>query len=280
MKSDFVCNETLRDLYGIIGYNADMTNEEAVELYDGNFNAVCVETCLLFVVAACAAAVENLFDWFRVDVSRMIDGERYGHTGWYVNAARRFQYQDGDGTDYQLDVTTGEYAVEDADARIIKHASCEESGFGVRLKVAKEEDGALAPLTSDEKSAFESYINRLKPAGVPVHVISRQADVLKLKMAVYYDPIIFSGATASDRVKSVIGAYLKDIEFDGEFVGMDMVDRLQEVPGIEIAEVLEAWFKHAGYDYARMENDVRHIPDAGYMVLADDSDLEINVFSR
>jgi len=281
MKAAFVRNETLRNAFALTGYDADADEADLVAYYDSNFSAVSVETCILYVVASAAALLEYMFDWFTEDVDNVVNSERYGRKGWYEKTAKAFQYQDGNGTDYELDIDTGTYAVYDEDARIVRQASAiSGNGFGVTLKVAKESDGVLAPLSTDEKTAFEAYINRLKPAGVPVNVISRNPDRLALKMAVWYDPLIFSESAAMQKVKGVISEYLKSIEFNGEFVTMKMVDRLQAVSGLDIVEVGEVSAKHEGYGYVRIERDARYIPLPGYMTLGDDADLEIDVIAN
>lgn len=281
MKVEFVRNETLRNAFGLTDYNADADETALAAFYDSNFSAVSVETCILYVVAACAALSEYMFDWFAEDVDNIVDNERYGRKGWYEKTAKAFQYQDGDGTDYELDTDTGMYDVGDEEAQIVKHASAiSGNGFGVTLKVAKESDGGLAPLSADEKTAFETYINRLKPAGVPVTVISRNPDRLAMNMAVWYDPLIFSASTAIQKVKETISDYLKSIEFNGEFVTMKMVDRLQAVSGLDIVEVGEVSAKHEGYGYVRIERDARYVPQPGYMTLGDDDDLEIDVIAN
>ena len=256
MKADFVRSEALRTAFGLTaGYDPDGDAAAQAAYYDQNFSAVSVETCILYVVAACAALV-------------------------YEKTAKAFQYQDGNGTDYQLDIDTGEYAVTDEEARIVRHASAVSgNGFGVTLKVAKG-DTALSPLDTDELAAFTSYINRLKPAGVPVTVISRNADRLAVNMTVYYDPIVFTEATALLKIKETMAAYLKDIDFNGEFVTMEMVDRLQAVAGLDIIEIHEAKAKHEGYPYEEIESNTRYIPVPGYMVLGDDADLEIELKCR
>lgn len=285
MKADFVRSEALRTAFGLTaGYDPDGDAAAQAAYYDQNFSAVSVETCVLYVVAACAALVENLFDWFTADVDEIVNEDRYGRKGWYEKTAKAFQYQDGNGTDYELDIDTGVYdtVVDDSDeARIVKHASAEATnGIGVRLKVAKKDNGALAPLTSVELAAFTTYINRLKPAGVPVEVISGNPDKLAVKMAVWYDPLVFSAATALQKVKETVSGYLKSLEFNGEFVTMTMVDWLQAVPGLDIIEVGEVSAKHAGHGYERIERDARYVPQPGYMVLGDDAELEIEVIAN
>lgn len=281
MKAGFVRSEALRTAFGLTGYDPDGDAAAQAAYYDRNFSAVSVETCILYVVAACAAFVENLFDWFTADVDERVNEDRYGRKGWYEKTAKAFQYRDGNGTDYQLDIDTGEYAMTDEEARIVRHASAVSgNGFGVTLKVAKGETGALSPLDADELAAFTSYINRLKPAGVPVTVVSRNADRLAVKMTVYYDPIIFTEATALQKTKETMAAYLQGIEFNGEFVTMEMVDRLQAVSGLDIIEIHEARVEHEGYPYEEIESNTRYIPVPGYMVLGDDADLEIELKCR
>lgn len=278
MKVEFVRNEALRDAFGLSGYNAASDETELAAYYDSNFSAVSVETCLIYVVATCMALLENMMDWLSSDIDATISRERYGHAGWYENLAKNFQYEDG--TDFQLNEATGEYGIVDEAHRIIRHASCEDAGFGIRLKVAKGDNGSLSPLSDDEKTAFEYYISRLKPAGVPVTVISRDADTLRLRMAVYYDPTIYTESNAIGRVKEEIRGYLTSIDFNGEFVTMDMVDRLQAAPGLDIIEVDSVEAKYAGYGYAGIENNARHTPEAGYMVLADDEENEITMIAN
>lgn len=273
MKVEFVRNDVLRTNFGIDDDISGMDENALVACYDSHISVVSVVNSLMFVVATCCALVENMMDWFREDVDVAIRRERYGKAGWYEQVAKRFQY-DGS-TDFGLNEETGEYATVSEENRIVHQACCEENGFGIRLKVAKSEDNGLTSLSHDEMLALKSYMNRLKPAGMQIDVVSLTADVLKLKMAVYYNPILFTEANATTKVKEVVGGYLSELDFNGEFVTQSMVDRLQVVSGIDIVEVAEVEARYAGYNYERISNDARYVPKAGYMVLADDSELEL-----
>ncbi len=280
MKVDFVRNENLRTVYGLADYNPDDDAAALAAYYDSKFSLVSVETCILYVVAACAALVENLFDWFTADVNEIVNEDRYGRKGWYEKTALKFQMG------YPLNEETGKYDTvveENNEALIVKHASAEaNNGFGVKLKVAKGETGALSPLDTDELTAFETYINRLKPAGVPVTVVNRSADLLALDMAVYYDPLVFTEASALQKVKDTVTAYLQGIEFNGEFTVMAMVDRLQSVTGIDIVEVKGVRAKHEGYGYKDVEyyNGYPYVPESGYLVLGEDVEQDIKLIVR
>ena len=280
MKVDFVRNENLRGLYGLTDYDPDSDAAALAAYYDSKFSLVSVETCILFVVAACAALLENMFDWFTADVDEIVNEDRYGRKGWYEKTARNFQFEDG--TDFGLDIETGKYATLDEEARIVTHASANSNGFGVKLKVAKGDTGALQPLSQQERTALETYINRLKPAGVPVTVVSRNADLLALDMAVYYDPLVFTEATALQKVKETATAYLQGIEFNGGFMVMEMVDRLQAVQGIDIVEVRGVQTKHEGFNYVSLvyNDSYPYVPDSGYMALGDDADQAIELKVR
>ena len=281
MKAAFVRSETLRTAFGLPAPDSDADESALAAYYDTNFSAVSVETCILYVVATCAALMEYMFDWFTEDVDNIVNNERYGRKGWYEKTAKAFQYQDGNGVDYALNIDTGDYDDYDENAQIVKHASAEASnGIGVKLKVAKENNGVLAPLSDLELTAFTTYINRLKPAGVPVTVISRNPDRLAVEMAVYYDPLVFNAATALQKVKDTVSGYLNSIEFNGEFVTMTMVDRLQSVPGLDIIEAGEVKAKHEGYGYTPIENNARYVPKPGYMTLGDDAELAIEVIAN
>ena len=111
-------------------------------------------------------------------------------------------------------------------------------------------------------------------------MISGNPDKLAVKMAVWYDPLVFSAATALQKVKETVSGYLKSLEFNGEFVTMTMVDWLQAVPGLDIIEAGEVSAKHAGHGYERIERDARYVPQPGYMVLGEDTDLEIEVIAN
>ena len=286
MKADFVRSEALRTAFGLTaGYDPDGDAAAQAAYYDQNFSAVSVETCILYVVAACAALVENLFDWFTADVDERVNEDRYGRKGWYEKTAKAFQMG------YPLNEETGKYDTvveENNEALIVKHASACSNGFGVKLKVAKGETGSLSPLEPSELTAFETYINRLKPAGVPVTVVNRSADLLALDMTVYYDPLVFAEASALQKVKETVTTYLQSIEFNGEFAVMTMVDRLQTVAGINIVEVGGARVKHAGYDYADImpspgdDREYPYVPESGYMALDEDEAqaIEMRVMRR
>lgn len=249
MKSDFIGNEDLCTAFGLT-YDDGRGEAERIAYYDDNFSAVSVETSLIYVVAACAAAIENMFDWFKEDVDNVIANERYGHKGWYVKKAKEFEWN-------------GE--------RIISHASCEELDFGVRLKVAKSDGVDLYPLdnaqTNDEFGGFQHFMNREKPAGMPISFVNEQADSLKLNIDCHYDPLVFTGGSeaAVGSVISCIVAHINSIDFNGVFTTTALVDALQTVPGLSAIEIISAQAARQGENYVPFVSTYN--PRSGYLRL-------------
>ena len=266
MKVEFVHNETLCNAFGLT-YDQNRDNEECVSYYNQNFSAVSVETCLIYIVAACAAALENMFDWFKQDVNEIVANERYGHKGWYEAKAREFHYTDPNTQEEVYPIT---------------HASCEELNFGIKLKVAKGEPGSMESLSADnpnnELLAFRTYMNRLKPAGMPIVFVNEPADELSLNMVVYYNPIKHTNANnVLQTVKDAITAYLQDIDFNGVFTTTALVDALQKVDGLDIIEVLDVQARHGQNNFERIELSTRYQPESGYLRLAGDEHVTINI---
>lgn len=264
MKAEFVMNETLCEKFGLT-YDVNRSELDRVPYYDEHFSAVSVETCLIYIVATCAVALEHMMDWFKADVDEIVANERYGHKGWYESTAKGFHYTDPNTQEEVYPIT---------------HASCEELNFGVKLKVAKGEPGSMEPLEQDETAqtdeyrAFKTHMSRVKPAGMPIDIVSIQPDALSVELVVYYDPIVFLHTDVDTAVEETITSYLQSIEFNGVFTTMEMVDALQRVDGLNIVEVTAVQAKYGGNSYANIEHHTRYVPVSGYMVL-DRSELQI-----
>lgn len=280
MKEAFMASETLQALYGFAGTDS----------FDSKFSSVSIEAILINIVSTVAAAVENMFDWHKAEITNTIETERYGYKGWYEKKALEFQYGDGITNDYSSSDT--EYAEgteydntgrtdEDIEAlRIIKYAYCEEqtgvSKIGVKLKVAKDSDGEFIMPEIAEQAAFMAYINRIKPGGMPVEFIFANGDVLTLSLTIIYNPLILKNTgeklsqTGVFPVKDAILSYLHSIDFNGEFIGMKLIDAVQAVDGVEIAVLNSATATYASTTTVDITNEPYYAPYAGWMTLADE----------
>jgi len=203
------------------------------------------------------------------------------HNGsWYADKAEAFQYG------YTLVDDTDTYAETDEDAQIIAHAAVEEVNGTLYMKVAKEGDDGLEPLSTadpDELTPFTTYINKVKDAGVKIVVVSDEGDDLRMTINIYYDPLVLDGNgilltdSVTEPAKETIVAYIKDLPFNGEFVPAHLIDALQETSGVDIPEITSIESRYGTNDYSIIEGKV--IPNAGYLVIADD-DLTINYIAN
>lgn len=252
IKEAFVKNTTLQGLYGL----------DVGKTYDEQFSDASLETVLIYIVATAHASLENIFDYFRRDITRKIENERYGQKGWYENLAKEY-----------------EHGVNKT--KVVSNAFAGDGERGiVELKVAKKNGDDFEKLTEDEKNGLSYYVSRQKPAGIFVKIISEDADNLGFTIDVYYNPtIIDSQGNSIDGsgkpVEDAINSYLQGLEFNGEFVTMKFVDAIQEVEGVEIVEVKKVEHQYLGYSWAVI--DARQIPYSGFYKI-DDTHKVINYY--
>lgn len=263
VKETFMSSTVLQNLYGFTGDDS----------FDDKFSSVSIEAVIINIVATVAAAVENLFLWHKAEVDEMIGNERIGKKGWYEAKAKAFQYgyELPEGSDVYEDVSSEDAVA----ARIVTAAWAGDYGTnGVKLKVAKTADGIFEPLTTEELSAFTAYMNRIKPAGIAMNAVSEPADQLGIVVDIYYDALVMNSdgtliSGGSKSVEDAIVSYLNSLEFNGEFVTMNLCDTIQKAVGVKVVEIKSVSYKHAGYDYAAI--DAKYTPESGYMVFDSDS---------
>jgi hypothetical protein len=288
IKIKFIQSQALRISFGIENDYNNSTDSD-LTFFNSHFAEVTVVAVLINIVANLIANLENIFDFFRTDIQKIIDSERFGHLGWYENLAKKFQHGDGISNDYSENSDFAEtdiYSIIDETKQVVKYCYAQENSTqnGVEIKIAtKDINGNFVKLTDEQNAAFTNYMNRIKPAGIPLHIINLSADILTLKLIIYYDQLILTnnGATIIDNVfvvNNAISAYLNSIDFNGEFVRMKLIDKIQQVAGVEIAEIILS----SGTSAANTEQffDVKYSPRSGYMKLDFDNDLQINYIPK
>ncbi|MDI3319119.1 hypothetical protein [Pinibacter soli] len=230
-----------------------------------------------YIVAVCAWSLEKLFDTFKADVLETISRMKPGSVRWYAEMAKAFQYG------CQLPPDTDQYdnshLTDDQvqASKIVKYSSVVEQAKNLRVKVAKETTD-LEPLTSTELAAFREYMQRITYAGVRLQIESRQADTIKAKLIIYYDPLVLNDQgqrlddSDSEPVQTAFKNYLKQLPFNGLFVTTYLIDALQKVEGIVIPQLVSCSAKYGDIETAI---DVMYVPDAGYLRLENETDLEL-----
>lgn len=263
----FTAHPTIINMYGL---NPDRTFEQ-------QFSPVSLESILFYIVAASMWTLEVLFDNLVTEIIRIIDNLKPHTARWYANKAKLFQLGHNLIPDTDQYDNTGLTTEEIEASRIIAHSAVVSFQKRLVLKVAKNAGDDLAPISPVELKAFEDYVFRVKDAGVQIEIISKEADKLKLRLHVHFNPLVLNSngqrldAASDTPVADAIRLFLKNLPFNGVFVPAFLVDALQRVDGVVVPTITLA-----EYRYNNQTGDIGIIyqPYAGYMRIAD-ADLEI-----
>ena len=227
----------------------------------------------VWVVSQAVWALEKMFDLFREEVEARIAATRVHTRGWYKEKALAFQYGDSlNESDVYDDIDTSK--------QIVKYVSVRKvviSGRGaLKMKLAKDAGGDLAPLSAVELDAFKSYINQVADAGTYVIPESQPADELRVTMNVYYNPqklgpdgTLLNGS--SKPVEQALNNYLKSLDFDGTLSVTRLTDAIQKAEGVKIPIIKKLEVKsHSGswvtiYDLDNGPRNEFYNPVAGWM---------------
>lgn len=229
------------------------------------------------IVAVAIRELEQLFDSHRVDINNALLLERPHTLRWYQTKVLSFQYgydliEDSDQYD-----NTALTPDEIAESKIIKYCAVSEAASESRLiiKIATGTD-ELGPLTDEQHDAFEAYINEIKDAGVFITIINNEPDRLFLHLRILYDPLVLNAEGTSilnggQPVEDALNLFVKTLPFNGELSLQSLVDTLQKVEGVKIAQLdaaLSSALDPELDDYGTpVAIDIRKVPDSGYFVI-------------
>ena len=239
MTDRFLSDETLRQAYSIEG---DAT-------WDSSFSKVSVENMLMYVVAFVAHTLEVMMDAFRKDVDTQIAQNIVPTVRWYHTQAMAFQY--GDQLVYNEEYEHFEYPESDDSKKLIKYCAVKDRGGSIQVLVSGETNGAPSVLSNNVLSAFKSYMNQVKVAGVILDVKSLAADGIRISATVHIDPQIITvdGTRISDgtyAVEDAVNAYLAGIVYGGTFNKTKLVDAIQNVEGVVDVILQDVQVKSSG----------------------------------
>ena len=227
MTQQFMTDSVIRTKYGITGSAT----------FDETFSKVSIENIWFSIVASAIWVLESLFDAFREDVDAKISTAVLASIPWYHKIALEFQY----GDQLVFDEETQQYVYPELhpNKQVVKYAACRDVGGGVYVLAAgANSSGTPVALDADVLTAFESYLNQRKPAGVIVEVGSYAPDRVRVYADVQYNPQVINAAgelvedTSVRPVDAAINAYLRNIEYGGVLNKTALVDAIQAVPGV------------------------------------------------
>lgn len=248
----------------------DSKNTDATLSALTSTSSVAIWKLWTYIVAVCQWALENLFDLHKSEVAAIIARQKAHTLQWYVTKAKAFQYG------VSLPPDSDVYDIvppDDTSVLIIANAAAVELPNLLRIKAAKAGVGGLAALSTGELASFTTYMQRIKDAGVRVQCTSGNPDNLQLELKVCYDPLVLDEAgarldgTNTQPVKDAINLYMENLPFNGLFVVNRLIDAIESVEGVRIADTGIVRANYGAMPYVNI--DYEYNPDAGYMILDD-----------
>lgn len=165
-------------------------------------------------------------------INSLITTKNYGKTGYYTSKALAFQY----GDNLSIDPVTlmPYYATVDPTKQIVKQAAFEEIVTNLYLKIATVNDftGELEALSTAEYNAFVAYFVNFEIPGLPLAIISANANVLNFNsVATYF--ATYDLPTVQTNMATALSSFKEAFPFNGEFYTTQLSEYIKEnVPGI------------------------------------------------
>lgn len=240
MTNQFMSEPVIREKYGL----------KEDDTFDGSFSQVSIESILFGIVASVIYLLESMFDNLKGEIDKQIPTAIVASVPWYHKIALAYQHGDS----LVLDEKTLQYVYDniDTEKQVVKYAACRDMGGYIDLLVAGEdESGRPKALTSNILTAFKSYMNSRKPAGIFLEVFSYDPDIIKISMQVEYDPMLLNqdGSLISDAsvfpVEKAVTEYLYSIEYGGVFNKTKLIDAVQRTIGVKDVVVTQVEAKSA-----------------------------------
>lgn len=266
MTDPYITNEMVKQLYGL---KDGLTFED-------QFSAVSLENIIFDDVATALWVNQQLFEQHKIDISAILNEQMSGTANWYAWKAKQFQF--GQELVFETDYydNTGLTSEQISSRQVVKYAAAVESldKSILYLKIATESNGNRQPLSAAQLTAFKNYLNAYQYAGVHIVVINDQPDHMKLTIDIYYDSQVLDEAgkrldgNANTPVQDAIRNYLKNLPFNGMYTNQALVDTLQVVDGVDVAEIKFAASRYGAYTEFT-EINAREIAHAGYYQISD-----------
>lgn len=275
MTDSFISNQNVIDAY-------QLTPQKT---FEEEFSTASIESIIFYCMAYAVWLLYQFFDLFKKEIDTSIKNYTHPTLTFYTEKIKTFQFGDNVITGTDTYNNTGLTDAQIEAKRIIKYAAAQEQAFtngryGVRIKVATDNNGMGEALTPQQYTAALAFLNTFKYAGVYTQLTTNDADNLKLFLRIYYNPLVLNNqgqrldGTDNEPVQKAIKTYLKNLQFNGEFNLTALTDVLQQVNGVEDPRVLQAQTKYAALPYTDVIDKI--IPDAGYLKIYNSlTDLQI-----
>ena len=259
-----------------------MSNADLVAMFS-NTSKVAVWKLLFYVMAFAIMTFETLLDTFSLTVDTKINTMRAHTLTWYAEKGKAFQwtyslFPDND----QFNPSSSTKSI--VESLVVAYCACTETTIDnirvLLIKVAGLSGSNLAPLTNEQYLAFQIYMQTIKDAGVPLHFYNRAADLIKVSVNVYYNPMLLDNNGlrtdgSSHPLSDAANNYLLTMGFDGQFINAAFIDALQNSYGVSRRKVDLLGVQRKDMSGVWQNVSSSFIPDAGYCVFDTDG-LTIN----
>lgn len=240
------------------GLDEDKTFEE-------QFSPVSLESTKFYVFAYGLSLFMQVLNSAKREIESIISSMKPHGILWYINKVKAFQLGDSLSADSDI------YPIIDKAKQVVKYCNIVEKYGYLIVKIAGESNNLPAKLDVSVVAAVASYLNKVKDAGVHYELICRDADLYKANIRIHYDPLLLSSngaridGTDTEPVKTAVENYIKSMPFDSRYTNMGLIDALQKVEGVVVADVVKAEAKYYGNAWTEITSIYN--PDAGYMKL-------------
>lgn len=231
LKSGFVGNETIRDAYGLV----------AGKTFDEQFSKVSIESILIYVFAASAWVLEQMWEAFRVETEQRINDAYVTSLSWYYRKA--LEFQKGDPLEFDSKTYSYRYPIIDVTKQIVKNVAIRQvtDENVTKLKVYFSDENKQ-PLSPDLRTSFETYMREIGAAGTHYLFVSEAPDPLRVHLRIYYDPLVLDSTGTrleggGKPVEETVESYLNALEYGGTFYASKLIDMIQTAQGVKDVEL-------------------------------------------
>lgn len=230
-----------------------------------------VWTQIKYVFANVAALLFYLFDTWKVQVETTAAARPWATVQWYIEQAKLYQH--GDILEVSSD-STYKYPVLNPDKQLIVQAAIDVVDRELRLKVATMQNSQLAQVPDEVMASFAAYFEQIKRPGTIVRYINEPADLLRLRLKIWFDGELIE-AVLRNKITESVKTYLRDIVFNGVFSVTRLIDTIQLINGVSEVLFVEGTARSAAQtiEYAT-QIESRYKSTSGYFAIEKIGDVE------
>lgn len=228
MTTQFMSSDTLAGWYGFtVG-----------DSFDDTFSKVSFESILFYIIAVAHFSLETIFDTLKTYINAQLAALKPHTARWYRDKVLEFMVDKTLVQDEDYYDTSGMADSEIAAARVVKYAAAKEATDSsyLTIKIAGENSGVRCKLSDDVAKQVAAYINEFRDMGVKINLVNQDPDIFNCELDVYYDPILLPD-NVKTAVLTALSTYIQNLTFNGEYTNQSLIDALQVLDGVRIAEL-------------------------------------------